>query len=95
MVADWKYEQKLFTEYDGTEFGQENQKTIPMTIMPKDQVEYMRDRFLVDKFKEDYQPFEQELFDRMPQKKLDEDHRTGHQRSGRAEAGEQQWLRGP
>ena len=43
--------------------------------MPKDIVEYMRDKFMEGKFKDDYHMFDQELFDRMSQKKQDEEHK--------------------
>ena len=74
VLTEWKYEQQLVTEFDGSELNEENQKSILMTIMPKEHVEYMRDHFLYNQFKDDCHAFEQELYNRIDQKKLDEDH---------------------
>ena len=46
ILADWTYEQKVVTEFDQSEFDEEMKRTILMTIMPKDYVEYMRDNFM-------------------------------------------------
>jgi len=73
ILADWKYEQKLITEFDNTELPEEQQKTILMTIMPKENVEHMRDHYFEEKFKDNYHAFEQELFNRIEQRKLDEE----------------------
>jgi len=73
ILAEWKYEQKLITEFDNTEMPEEQQKTILMTVMPKEHVEYMRDHYFDDKFKDNYHAFEQELYNRIEQRKLDEE----------------------
>ena len=77
ILTDWKFEQKLVTEFDGSEMSEENKKTILMSIMPGEHVEYMRGKFMEDKFKDDYFAFEQELYDRMAQRKMDEDNKKG------------------
>ena len=78
ILAEWKYEQQIVMEFDGSELGDENQRSILMTMMPKEHVEYMRDHFLDNRFKDDYHAFEQEIYNRMDQKKLGEDqHKKG------------------
>ena len=77
ILADWKYEQKVVTEFDQSELDEEMKRTILMTIMPKDYVEYMRDKFMEEKYKDNYHAFEQELYDRISQKKIDEEQKKG------------------
>ena len=38
ILSEWKYDQKLITEFDGSEISEEQQKTILMTVMPKEKV---------------------------------------------------------
>ena len=72
IIAEWKFDQRLVTEFDGTELTEEQLKTILMTIMPKDHVEYMRDHFFDAKFEGNYYAFEQELYNRIDQRRLDD-----------------------
>ena len=73
----WKYDQKLVTEFDGSDLSEEHKKTLVMFIMLGEHVEHMRGKFMEDKFKDDYFAFEQELYDRMAQKKMDDDNKKG------------------
>ena len=47
-----------------------------MTIMPGEHVEHMRNKFMEDKY-EDYFAFEQELYNRIAQRKMDDDNKKG------------------
>ena len=53
----------------------ETMQTILLKVMPQDYVKDMRDKLTDGRFENDYHGFEQELFDQIGTRKMDEDAR--------------------
>ena len=70
--AKWKQEQRFVTQWDKTFLTEDHQKTILMTFMPKAIVPHMREHYKDDKLLT-YNAFEQEMFDNIAEKKLNEE----------------------
>jgi len=74
ILTDWKHTRQLIMEEDSNyRMDEETMQTILLKIMPQDFVKDMREKLTEGKFQNDYYGFEQELFDEMATRKMDED----------------------
>ena len=76
ILTDWKHVRQCIVEEDlNYKMDDETMQTILLKIMPQDYIKDMRDKLTSGKFENDYHGFEQELFDQMSTRKMDEESR--------------------
>ena len=76
VLSDWKHvRQQIMEEDPSYKMDEETMQTILLKIMPMEYVKDMRERLTDGKFDGDYYGFEQELFDEISTRKMDEESR--------------------
>ena len=76
ILTDWRHVRQSIVEEDPRyRMDDETMQTILLKVMPQDYVKDMRDKLTDGRFENDYHGFEQELFDQIGTRKMDEDAR--------------------
>ena len=76
ILTDWRHVRQQIVEEDPHyKMDDEMMQTILLKIMPQDFVKDMRDKLTEGKYQNDYHGFEQELFDEVSTRKMDEESR--------------------
>ena len=76
ILTDWKHVRQCIIEEDKSyKMDDETMQTILLKIMPQEYVKDMRDKLTEGKYRDDYHGFEQELFDEVSTRKMDEESR--------------------
>ena len=76
ILTDWRHVRQQIVEEDPHyKMDDETMQTILLKIMPQDFVKTMRDKLTEGKYHNDYHGFEQELFDEVSTRKMDEESR--------------------
>ena len=76
ILTDWRHVRQSTVEEDPRyRMDDETMQTILLKVMPQDYVKDMRDKLTDGRFENDYHGFEQELFDQIGTRNMDEDAR--------------------